>query len=197
MHHLAGGGDGQTPLEPDEVDALIPSWVATRADLDRVEQDNIARALRWLRDRRTSSDELLSERFVRQLHEQMFKDVWKWAGRYRVSNKNIGVDRTLIVEEIGKLLANATYWVENDVFPPDEIAVRLHHGLVSIHPFSNGNGRHTRLAADTLIESLGAPTFSWGAELAGDPVELRRCYIEALQAADAGEIVPLLQFARS
>lgn len=196
MYHLAGGGDGQTPLKADEADGLIPSWVATRADLNQVEQENIVRALRWLDDRRPRAADILSEPFVRQLHEQMFKDVWKWAGRYRVTNKNIGVDRALVVDEIGKLLANATYWVENDVFPADEIAVRLHHGLVAIHPFADGNGRHTRLAADSLVESLGGTPFSWGSGMAGDPVELRRHYIETLRAADGGDIAPLLEFAR-
>jgi Fic-DOC domain mobile mystery protein B len=196
MHDLAGGGDGQTPLEPDEADGLIPSWVATRADRNQVEQENIARALVWLRDRRPRPGEILSEPFVRQLHEQMFKDVWKWAGRYRLTNKNIGVDWTLIMEEVGKLIANAVYWVENNVYPQDEIGVRLHHGLVAIHPFADGNGRHTRLATDALIESLGGTAFSWGAGMAVDAVELRRHYIEALQAADGGEIAPLLEFAR-
>jgi Fic-DOC domain mobile mystery protein B len=196
MSHLAGGAGGQTPLDPDEADGLIPSWVTTRADLDQVEQDSIARALGWLNARRPRVGDILSEPFVRQLHEQMFKDVWKWAGRYRATNKNIGVDRALIVDEIGKLLANATYWVDHHVYPPDEIAVRFHHELVAIHPFANGNGRHTRLAADSLVESLGGTAFSWGSGMADDPVELRRHYIEALRAADGGEIVLLLEFAR-
>jgi len=39
------------------------------------------------------------------------------------------------------LLDNCFYWIENKTFPEEEIAIRLKHRLVSIHPFSNGNGR--------------------------------------------------------
>src|SRR5262245_60373790 len=96
MHSLVGGGEGQTPLDPDEGAGLIPSWVATRGDLDRAEQENILRAETWARGRSFEAAEILAESFIRQLHRQMFGEVWQWAGTYRLSNKNIGVDYWLI-----------------------------------------------------------------------------------------------------
>jgi Fic-DOC domain mobile mystery protein B len=198
MDFLAGAGAGQTPLDPDDAEALIPSWVSTRGDLDRAEQENILRAEAWARGRTFRLPRLLAERFVRQLHRRMFGEVWRWAGSYRTSNKNIGIDYWRIADEIGQLLGDSLYWVENEVYEPNELAVRFHHRLVAIHPFPNGNGRLSRTAADLLVEALGGERFSWGASLAAkDPSVARRTYIEALQAADRGDIADLLAFARS
>lgn len=197
MQHPSTTGDGQTPIDPDEALGLIPSWVATRSDLDRAEQDAIAKALAWARGRRPSAARILSERFLRQLHEQMFGDVWRWAGTFRATGKNIGVAASDIREELAKLLADAAFWIEHATFTPDEIAVRFHHRLVWIHAFPNGNGRHAREAADLLIEALGSDRLSWGAGAANDPAAIRAAYIASLRAADAGEIEPLLTFARS
>ena len=198
MHFLAGGGGGQTPLDPDEAEGLIQSWVSTRGDLDRAEQENILRAETWTRGRRFRPAVLLAESFLRQLHRRMFGEVWRWAGSYRTSNKNIGVDYWRIVEEIGQLLGDSLYWVENEVYGRDALVVRFHHRLVVIHPFPNGNGRLSRMASDLFVESLDGERFSWGAELPViDATAVSQTYIEALQAADDGNIAPLLTFARS
>lgn len=197
MHQLTGDGDGQTPLDPDEAEGLIPSWIATRGDLDRAEQENIAAAVGRMQRRRLTPNDILSEPFLRQLHRRMFGDVWKWAGTYRGTAKNIGVDAWRIPEELGQLLGDVTYWVANATYPPDEIALRFHHRLASIHPFPNGNGRHSRLAADLLAETLGCERFSWGRHLGEDAAAVRRTYFEALHAADRDRLEPLLEFARS
>lgn len=198
MHFLAGGSASQTPLDPDEAAALIPSWISTRGDLDRAEQENIVRAEAGWRGRRFRPAALLTESFIRQQHRRMFGEVWKWAGSYRTSNKNIGVDYWRIVEEIGQLLGNVLYWVENEVYERDELAVRFHHRLAWIHPFPNGNGRLSRTAADLLVEALSGERFGWGAALAvEDAAGARRIYIEALHAADGGDFAALIAFARS
>lgn len=49
------------------------------------------------------------------------------------------------------LLNDARYQVENDSYHPGELAARFHHRLVKIHPFPNGNGRHSRIMADALL----------------------------------------------
>jgi len=195
--HLGGATPGQTPLEPDEAEQLIPSWISTRGDLDSAEQENIADAVEWTLGTALSPSEILDEGFLRRLHRRMFGQVWRWAGTYRTSARNIGVDAWLIGEELGVLLADARYWVEHETYPHDELAVRFHHRLVSMHPFPNGNGRHARLAADLLIQSLGAPAFTWAIHRDDDPEALRAEYVAAILAADAGEIEPLLGFARS
>lgn len=197
MDHLAGSEPGQTPLEPDEVPDLIPSWIATRSDLDVAEQENIARAVEWSLGARPSAREIVDETFLRQLHTRMFGEVWRWAGAYRTSARNIGVDAWLIAERIGGLVADVRYWIEHATYDPDEIAVRFHHRLASVHPFPNGNGRHGRLAADLLVEAMGRPRFTWGIDRDEGSEELRREYIAAIIEADSGDVSPLLVFARS
>jgi Fic-DOC domain mobile mystery protein B len=95
------------------------------------------------------------------------------------------------------LLDDAKTWIEMKAYPPDEIAVRLHHRLTHIHPFPNGNGRHARLIADLLIMQFGGQRFSWGSANLRDAGDLRTRYIAALRAADDHDIGPLLAFARS
>lgn len=194
MHHLIGDGDGQTPLDEDEAAELKPSWIATRGDLNRAELENIAAAGAWARRKSVSESEILDEIYLKRLHARMFDRVWKWAGRYRTSAKSLGVDAAQIQQSVAQLIGNTSYWIEHETFSRDEIAVRFHHQLVSIHPFPNGNGRHARLAADLLVESLGSKRFSWGA---AGPDGSRARYIAALQAADNGDLEQLLIFARS
>ncbi|MBG6204669.1 Fic-DOC domain mobile mystery protein B [Labrenzia sp. EL_13] len=187
--------DDATPLDAEEREGLLQTWITTRADLNEAEQANIDDAVAWI-DRRRNAD-LLSEGFVFELHKRMFGDVWSWAGSVRKTGKNIGIDPQQIHLQLGGLLRDVQYWIENSSFSPDEIAVRLHHGLVAIHPFPNGNGRHARLMADLLIVRLGAEPFSWGGGTLRDIGTLRAEYIAALRAADNHDFAPLLAFARS
>jgi Fic-DOC domain mobile mystery protein B len=186
--------DDATPLSPEEREGLIPSHIALRSELNELEQQNILAADVWALQRRHDP---LSESFARKLHRRMFRKVWKWAGRYRTSDKNIGVARAQIQTELYQALDNAHYWVEHKTFPPDEIAVRFHHALVTIHPFPNGNGRWSRLMADVLAVRLGQKRFTWGGSALRSPDETRRAYIEALKAADNHDFTALLDFARS
>jgi Fic-DOC domain mobile mystery protein B len=186
---------GATPLDGDEFASLIPSHITTQGELNDWEQLNIVQGEQWAKKQRK---EILTEAFLRQLHQQMFGETWQWAGKFRKSDKNIGVDWLQISVELKKLLDDVRYQVECDSFPADEIAVRLHHRLVAIHPFPNGNGRHARLMADLLIQRLlGQPRFTWGSRSLIDASATRQAYIAALQAADSGDIAPLLVFARS
>ena len=188
--------DGQTPLNPDETAGLIPRHIETMGALNDWEQENILLATKWLR--RAKISEVLSEDFCRDLHRRMFDKTWKWAGTFRKSDKNIGCDWTLIAVKLNQLLGNAKYWVDNQTFPPDELAARFHHALVWIHPFPNGNGRHSRMMADALLKQLGQKAFSWGGS--GNLVsasEVRARYLAALRAADKGDFSELLAFVRS
>jgi len=185
---------GATALDADERASLIPGHITTQAELNEWEQLNILQGEAWARKQRK---EILSESFVRLLHKQMFGETWRWAGELRKSEKNIGVDWLKIGVELKKLLDDVHYQVEHGSFPADEIAVRFHHRLVAVHPFPNGNGRHARLMADLLVERLGQRHFTWGSRSLVDATNTRQGYIDALQAADARNYVPLLTFARS
>ena len=185
---------GATPLDADELASLIPGHITTEVELNEWEQLNIVQGDSWARKQRR---EILNEGFLRQLHKQMFGETWRWAGEFRKSDKNIGIDWLKIGVELRKLLDDVRYQIEHGSFAADEIAVRLHHRLVVIHPFPNGNGRHARLLADLVVQRLGQPRFSWGSRNLVDASETRQCYIAALQAADVSDMGPLMAFARS
>ena len=192
--------EGQTPLDEDEKDGLQLPSVTTRSELDEVEQRNIEEAIRWTMERRKrfTVAEILTEDFVRELHQKMLGAVWKWAGTFRKSDKNIGVDKYQIPTELRTLLDDCKFWIEHETFSEDEIAIRFKHRIVSIHCFSNGNGRHSRLIADVIIEKIfGRDVFTWGSADLIRGGEFRSTYLQALREADKDNYAPLLRFARS
>ena len=189
-----GDDEANTPLEPEEREDLIPTHITARAELNEVEQAGIADADRWAFSRKR---DVLDARFLSTLHKRMLGDVWRWAGSYRKTPRNIGIDAYRIPVEVRALIDDVKYWVEHETYAPDEIAVRFHHQLVAIHPFPNGNGRHARLAADLLAVQLGRPRFEWGRGNLVDGANLRKKYVATLQAADNHDISALLEFARS
>src|SRR5437016_9122372 len=194
MSGLLEEPDDATPLTPEERRELIPAHIAYRSELNEAEQENIARAQDWALGRRR---DLLSEKFIKDLHRRMLGDVWRWAGKFRTTERNLGIPFYEIPVALRQLLDDTKTWIEYNTYKPDEIAVRFHHRLVQIHPFPNGNGRHARLMADLLVMSLGGERFSWGSANLQDAGDLRKRYIEALRAADNHEYGPLLRFARS
>jgi Fic-DOC domain mobile mystery protein B len=191
--------DGATPIKDEDLAGLIPDFVATRADLNQVEYENIAKALPWANAQasRRGPMAVLDQKFLFALHEHMFGDVWRWAGTRRRRVTNIGVDPGQIVPQVADAIDDARYWHENDISTKDERAVRLHFRLVCIHPFPNGNGRCTRLMADLYLASIGTAPFTWGASQLGVTSVTRAVYIAALIAAPLDDCVSLLEFARS
>ncbi len=137
---------GATPIDADEASGLVPVHITTQAELNAWEQANIVLADRWASRQKKRSP--LNETFVRDLHRHMFDKTWQWAGTFRQSNKNIGVDWPQVSVKLRELIDNTRYQIDNQVFNKDEIAVRFHHQLVWIHVFPNGNGRHARMMAD-------------------------------------------------
>jgi Fic-DOC domain mobile mystery protein B len=185
---------GATPLDADELACLIPKHITTQGQLNEWEQLNILHGEDWARRQRR---EILDEAFVRLLHKQMFGKTWTWAGSFRTSDKNIGIDWRQIGVRLRDLLDDVRYQIDNKTYSPDETAVRFHHRLVAIHPFPNGNGRHARLMADLLVGKLGQPRFTWGSRSLVEASDTRKRYIAALQAADNRDFAPLMAFARS
>ena len=189
-----------TPLDEEELEGLIPDFVTNRGDLNRVEFDNIAKALPWaLRQARTiGPNGLLEHRFLMRLHREMFGDVWTWAGTQRQRITNIGAMPEQITTGVQNTFDDMKFWIENGTFVHDECAIRLHGRLVATHPFPNGNGRCTRLLADLFLVSVGEPMFTWGSSSLGEDGEARKRYIGSLlTAVHEGEWRDLLAFARS
>lgn len=195
--------EGATPVDPGDAEGLIPTWVATRDDLNVAEQDNIAKAIAWASSKSAPGTlaALMTDGAMRNLHRRMFGDVWKWAGNYRQNDTNMGAHWPDIPTQVRDLMADVlvqTTDAESFPWPPDELAVRFHHRLVVIHPFPNGNGRHARLAADLLVAALGRPVFTWGAQDLGQRSAARSAYLAALRRADQrADFEPLVTFSRS
>ena len=186
--------EGSTPLEPEEFNDLIPPHISTQEQLNAWEQANILAAEQWARKKK----HIISIDFIQKLHKHMFNQTWRWAGKFRLFGKNIGIDWYMIPEELKKLCADVEYQLESCSFSDDEIAIRMHHRLVWIHPFPNGNGRHARLLADLLIMQRRKDRFSWGAnQNLYESTPLRKKYIDALRLADIGDYSALIAFARS
>lgn len=190
--------DGQTPLSEQEKEGLLIKTITTHGELDEHEQLNIEKAVAWTIQRKFKADKILTERFIKDLHKKMFSNVWSWAGKFRKSEKNIGTEWVKIGIELKYLFDDTKYWIENKVYPEDEIAIRFKHRLVNIHCFPNGNGRHSRLMADIVIESLfDKEVFSWHHSNMVKADETRKKYIAAIREGDKGNINPLLEFARN
>ncbi|MEQ8812023.1 MAG: mobile mystery protein B [Imperialibacter sp.] len=190
--------NGQTPLDEEERVGLLIETIATRTELDEFEQQNIEDAIQWTLGRSFKSETILTESFIRGLHWRMYKNVWSWAGEFRRTDKNIGIDKWQIATALKALCDDAAFWIKNETYSPDETAIRFKHRLVSIHCFPNGNGRHSRLMTDVIIDKIyKQPVFTWGAgDLAGLS-DTRKEYLLALKEADKGQLNELLRFARS
>ena len=190
--------DGQTTLDEEENEGLRISTITSHKELDEYEQLNIQNAEEWLIAKKFKADKVLTEYFIKLLHKKMYSDVWKWAGQFRKTEKNIGVKWIKIGVELKSLIDDTIFWIENKTYAPDEIALRFKHRLVSIYCFPNGNGRHSRLIADILIEKVfGKTRFSWGNSNLVEANVMRENYINSLKAADQNNMAPLLAFARS
>lgn len=189
---------GQTPLEEDEKADLLIRTITTLSDLNEYEQLNIEEARKWLLKSRLDLNKIVTEDFILKLHSKMFGKVWRWAGKYRRSNKNIGVDKFEIRTQLRYLLDNTKFWIDNNTFSPDEISIRFSHRLVQIHLFPNGNGRHSRLIGDILINrGFGLEEFTWGSTNLTSTSDSRTAYLEALRKADDNDFSDLITFARS
>lgn len=190
-------GEGQTPIDEDEKSGLKIKSISTMGDLDAFEQQNIEDAMQWARGRSFEPNQVLDVDFIQSVHKRMFKNVWKWAGEFRQSDKNIGVRYYEVRQTLQTLVDNCKFWIEHKVYSPEEAAIRFKHRLVSIHLFPNGNGRHSRFMGDILLKALdNKQSFTWGGKSLrqGDD---RIAYLKALRKADAGDIEDLIKFSKA
>lgn len=189
--------DGQTPLDEDEKESLKIKSITIQKELDEFEQLTIEKAVEWTIRTKFKPEKILTEKFIKDLHKKMYGDVWKWAGEFRKTEKNIGIQWTQIGIALKNLIDDTKYWIENNSYPPEEIAIRFKHRIVSIHCFPNGNGRHSRIMADIIIESIfRKEVFDWQKSNMVKADETRKKYIQALKDADNGNILPLIHFAK-
>ncbi|MCQ2740128.1 MAG: mobile mystery protein B [bacterium] len=183
--------DNSTPLTEEEKQQLKAKWVTTRSELNELETKGIADAEIWLLK---NKKDILSETFIKALHKKMFGDIWKWAGNFRTTERNIGVAPYEIQPKLRILLDDIRFWIANRTYSEKEIAIRFHHRLVQIHPFPNGNGRISRIMADLIMRNFGLNDLDWGSGNLTEISELRTKYISSLQEADNGDYTKLINF---
>lgn len=190
--------NGQTPLDEDEKEGLLIPTIATREELDEFEQQNIEEALQWVFSKTFKAERVFTEKFICNLHKRMYGSVWSWAGQFRKTNKNLGIDKWQIPVALKTLCDDTLFWVNHETYSQEEIAIRFKHRIVSIHCFPNGNGRHSRLMADIIINKVfSLPMFSWGTRDLVHKGDARSAYLKAVKTADNGNFQPLIEFARS
>lgn len=195
MDSLYEADDDSTPLSEEETQELKHKWVTLRSELNELEMQGIVAAETWLL-RNTPSD-VLTEKFLRTLHQKMFGSVWGWAGKFRTTERNLGVNPFQIPMKLKDLFDDVHYWIDNSVYPLNETFMRFHHKLVFIHPFPNGNGRVSRLMADLLSRQICGRPLYWGSSNLGEISVTRTKYIEALRSADRGDYSLLIEFTSS
>ena len=189
---------GQTPLDEDEIEGLLIPTISNRAELDEFEQLNIEKAFEWILTKTFTLERVLTEYFIKELHKKMYSDVWKWAGDFRTTEKSIGCDPIMIGVELRKLIDDTKYWIENKIFPNNEISIRFSHRIVKIHCFPNGNGRHSRMIADLIaLKCFNTKMYSWGEENITKAGEARKEYLKSLKNADENNYKDLIKFASS
>lgn len=191
---------GATPLNADELKGLLIDTISTQAELNFAEQQSIIESSKWIYS--TNHKNILSDIFFRKLHRKMFESIWDWAGIYRASEKNIGIEPYKIAGEIKKLCDDCEYWIKHNTFDWPELAARFHHKVVWIHPFANGNGRFARILTDILLKEHRQLLLSWGRNtFNGDDFmsesKLRAEYIASLREADNKKFQRLIEFIKS
>lgn len=187
--------EGATPFNQDDADKLIPQHITTQEQLNEWEQLNITMAERWLFSQNRKN--IITLDFIVKLHKKMFDKTWKWAGKFRQHQTNIGVPAYEIITSIKILCDDTQFWIEHKTFSEKEIAVRFHHRLVQIHPFPNGNGRLSRMMADIILYQMKKQRLSWGRISLTDASITRGNYLKSLRQADKGNYSTLLEFADS
>ena len=187
--------DGATPLDPNEMEGLKFKHVTTRRELDHLEQANIQSGMAWMRKNKRIN--ILTESYACELPRRLFGDVWKCAGTFRKTEKNIGIDPLHISVQLRMLLDDTSYWIKHETYVPYKAVMCFHHRLVAIHLFPNGNGRHARIMADAILLKLyKLPPIDWaGGYDIGSMTDRRKAYIQALRAADKGDYQQLFNFA--
>jgi len=196
MNDIIRQQSGTTPLSAEELEGLLHKHVTTHGELNELEQANIDQGLQWLK--KQNNPPVLTELFLKNLHKQLFGAVWRWAGDFRLTEKSIGIDPYQIPVELRLLLDNTDYQMKHDTYPPLEVAVRFHHRLLQIHPFPNGNGRHSRIVTNALLDTIDEPHIDWAGGKSIDQMPAHRLqYIKALRLADRNDFQALLAFVQA
>jgi len=185
--------ENATPVE--DASGLIPTHITTKEQLNEWEVNNILKAAERYLTKRLKR--IITVDFIKKVHKDMFDDTWEWAGQFRKRDLSIGVDWHKIQVEVKKLADDIEFWGKGksdlNIF---EQSIRIHHRLVKIHPFLNGNGRHARMIADIFLYSCRHKMPIWPSHEIISSTDIRKRYINVLNKADKNDYRPLEKFTK-
>jgi Fic-DOC domain mobile mystery protein B len=189
--------EGQNHLSEEDIAGLKLTDLTNYSDIKLAEEKGVAKTTAWVEKNYFKSERIFTEAFIKEIHKRMLGEVWHWAGKYRLANKNLGVDKLKISSELKQLMSNTKFWIEDESYTMDEIALRFAHRLMQIQAFPDGNARHAKIMANVILEHLlNSEIFTWGESIA-DPIKNREKFLDALKKADKGKMDELMKFARS
>ncbi|EKE80646.1 mobile mystery protein B [Idiomarina xiamenensis] len=199
MTNLVDNPDGATPLTPDDMQNLRHRHIETREQLNELEAANILQGQRWAAQLKSPTlARIFDLLFVTDLHNALFGEVWVWAGSFRLRELNIGVEPKNIAIDLHNFLEDAKCWIEFRHYDNLEISARIQHRLVQIHPFVNGNGRHSRIFTDIVrVYLLDEKPMKWANAKLENMTEERAAYISSLRKADRGDFSEFLNYLQS
>lgn len=203
MSELIDNPEGATPLNLDDMLGLKYKHIDTREQLNEVEAANILQGQIWASKlnkgaKELTRDDIFNRDFVSDLHKALFGEVWEWAGHFRKRELNIGVDPKNIAVDLHNFLEDAKCWLEFKHYDNLELSARIQHRLVQIHPFVNGNGRHSRVFTDIVrVYLLNEKPIKWANAKLENMTEERNSYISGLREADVGDLSTFIKYLQS
>ncbi|HCT84913.1 MAG: mobile mystery protein B [Candidatus Margulisiibacteriota bacterium] len=180
---------GATPI--DDYSGLKLKHINTIKELYEAEFLNITSSTSKYLLKPPSNKSFMDRIYLFKIHKTMFSQVWDWAGKKRISNKSVGIDKFQIDIEIVKLIQDFEFW-ESSNMDTIEVSSRIHHKLVYIHPFENGNGRWARLVTNIYLKQKLNRIVYWPEQELYINNVFRKRYIHSLQSADHGNFADLV-----
>lgn len=174
-----------------ETEIILNGMVVNERPLkDEIEAQSLANATEYLY-RLIDGREPLTQRSLLELHELLMKNIPNFVGgKFRteeVSIKN-SEHKPIFWADVPSEVDELFKWMNRNMhkFNPIIMCSILHHWLAWIHPFSDGNGRVTRLFTNFFLLQKGFPEI---VVKIGD----RDKYYNALIDADNGDITCLVE----
>jgi Fic-DOC domain mobile mystery protein B len=194
MIHSTKSIDDATPLDDISGLKLPSSKIYSLKEIYIAEANNIALAtIKYLSASPSKKIAPFSYEWLSSLHEEMFGNVWNWAGKFRKVELSIGIKAYKVPTALKDLADDIAFWDKNKTFDIYETATRIHHRAVQIHPFKNGNGRWSRMLANIYLRQNNSMPVKWQEDLLSKENPKRDEYIKALKNADNGDYTSLIE----
>lgn len=194
MIHSTQPIDDATPLDDTSGLKLPSNKIYSLKEIYVAEANNIALAtIKYLSAPPSKKTAPFSYEWLSSLHEEMFGNVWDWAGKFRQVELSIGIKAYQVPTALKELADDISYWDKNKTFDIYETATRIHHRAVQIHPYKNGNGRWSRMLANIYLRQNGSMPVKWQEDLLSKENLKRDEYIKALKEADNSDFFNLIE----